>query len=125
MQRQLRLWELKMKRVYKLIMLILLILSIFTGCGKPYETYENGVPTYFLEPEGYVIAQVDVEDNYIFAYYGLYGYILEEDYQAYLDGEKEKVLVVKHPYKEGEEISTSFDKIISIKVGTYRDMRYQ
>ena len=106
----------------KLIILITSISLMLTGCV---ETYENGVPTYFLEPEGYIIAQVDVEDNYIFAYYGLYGYILEEDYQAYLDGEKEKVLVVKHPYKEEEEISTSFDKIISIKVGTYKDMRYR
>ena len=104
----------------KIIILMLLFLTILTGCSA---TYENGVPTYFLEPEGYIIAKVEVSDsNFVVRHYK-YGYILEEDYQSYLDGKMDGILVVKHPYENGKEVTTPFREIIGIEIGIYEDKR--
>ena len=98
---------------------MLLVLMIFAGCQK---TYENGVPTYFLEPEGYVIATVR-SVNATLRYSGKYGYILEEDYQKYLDGKTDGILIVKHPYEKGKETNIKYSEIESITIGEYRDLR--
>ena len=103
----------------KIIVLILLLIITFSGCQNK---QENGVPTYFLEPEGYLIAEVRVSDATLF-YEGAYGYILEEDYQAFLNGRRDGVLVVKHPYEEGKEKAVLYGEITSITIGNYKDMR--
>ena len=95
---------------------------MLTGCQETQETYENGVPTYFLEPEGYVIAHVR-SVNATLIYKGKYGYILEEDYQAYLNGKVDGVLIVKHPYEEGKETNIPYREIESITIGEYEDLR--
>lgn len=107
-----------MKKVFILISLIMIMFAIGIGCVKQ-ETYENGVPTYFLEPEGYVIAKVKLNDSNILVGHYLYGYISEEDYQLYLNGNMEGMLVVKHPCEEGREVSTPFREIMTMEVGVY------
>lgn len=104
----------------KIIILTLLLSVMLIGCGQ--ETYQNGVPTYFLEPEGYIIAKIDLVNDGIFGTF-LYGYISKEDYQSYLDGTFSNSLTVKNPYEEGKEISTPIDKINYIKTGVYKDYR--
>lgn len=103
----------------KIIVLVLLLMITFSGCQNK---QENGVPTYFLEPEGYLIAEVRVSDATLF-YEGAYGYILEEDYQAFLNGQRDGVLIVKHPYEEGKEKAVLYGEITSITIGNYKDMR--
>lgn len=112
-----------MKKI--VIVLTLLIVMIFTGAAMLtgcQETYDNGVPKYFLEPDGYVIASVRSK-NATAIYVGKYGYILEEDYQKYLNGEQDGILVVKHPYEEGKEASIPYNEIESINIGEYKDYR--
>lgn len=108
----------------KIFLTLLLAAMLLYGCQKQ-EYHENGVPTYFLEPEGYVIAVVDVEDNYILANKRLYGYITEEDYNAWLSGTLNDVLIVKHPYENGKEVSAPISEIKTIEIGIYKDLRYQ
>lgn len=99
----------------------LIITIMLVGCVQ--ETYENGVPTYFTEPEGCVIAEISVDSSSLFET-KLYGYITNEDYQAYLNGTLSGVLVVKNPYENGKEVSTPVNKIKFITIGTYMDIRY-
>ena len=108
----------------KIIVLFMTIFMLFTlsACSKV-ETYDNGVPTYFLEPEGYVIAKVNYNNNNILVSKYSYGYISDEDYQLYIDGTLNGVLVVKHPYEEGKEVSVPIDNIASIEIGIYLDLR--
>lgn len=87
---------------------------------KKIEYYDNGVPTYFLEPDGYIIAEVELDDGF-FGHF-LYGYISEKDYQSYLDGTLE-TLIVLNPYANGKQMSTTANKIDFIKVGEYKDYR--
>ena len=105
-----------------IIIIITILIVSLSGCGCVQETYDNGVPTYFLEPDGYVIAEVDLNDGEVFGSF-LYGYISEDDYQSYLNGTLYNSLVVKNPYEEGKEMSTSVENINYIKIGVYKDYR--
>ena len=111
-----------MKKFIILTVLFSIILTSCVGCDwiQRVTYYENGVPTYFLEPDGYVIAYVDE-----ISIYNIYGYILEEDYKAYLDGKMDGVLVIKHPYEEGREVYVPYREIKSIEIGVYKDLMYQ
>lgn len=102
------------------VLIGLLFALIYFDCEK-IEYYENGVPAYFLEPEGYVIADVDLNDGKLLGH-SLYGYISEEDYHAYLDGTLNS-LTVWNPYTEGKCMSTTVDKINFITIGEYKDYR--
>lgn len=107
----------------KIIMVMLLSLIMLTGCSE-IETHENGVPIYFLEPEGYIIAKVKTRDNSSWLVERFdYGYILEEDYESYLDGNMKGSLVIKHPYEYGKEVSVPYREIMSINIGVYKDYR--
>lgn len=106
----------------KIIIVMLLTLVMLIGCSKV-ETYENGVPTYFLEPDGYIIAYVKLNDSNFWQTHFMYGYILEEDYQSYLDGKLDGILIIKNPYENNREISTPFREIMSIEIGRYEDYR--
>ena len=109
----------------KFIILAVLLSTILTSCiGCERVTYhENGVPTYFLEPDGYVIARIEMQDSNILVRHFKYGYILEEDYQAYLDGKMDGFIVIKNPYEEGREVSALYREITSIEIGVYKDLR--
>ena len=108
----------------KITMLIILVMSMMlTGCNEA-TCHENGVPSYFLEPEGHIIVKIDILSDDILTDEYLYGYITNEDYQAYLNGELKGVLVVKHPYEEGKSVITNVDMIESMQVGVYEDCRY-
>lgn len=104
-----------------LVSMVLAVSIMLVGCSE-ITYHENGVPTYFLEPEGHVIAEVDILGDGLFGNFH-YGYITNEDYQAYLDGTLTGVLVIKHPYDEGKSVSTSVNLIESIQVGVYEDYR--
>ena len=108
------------KIVINLTLILIFILLFLIGCDKT-TYYENGVPTYFLEPENYVIAKVTVA-NGIFAD-KLYGYISNEDYQKYIDGELNGVLVIKNPYEENRSVTANSDSIKKIEIGIYEDYR--
>lgn len=97
----------------KACLLFMLIIVMLSGCNQN----TNEVPSYFIEPDGYVIATV-----YVFSTY-FYGYISQEDYQSYLDGTLNKPLVILNPYVEGREVNLSPNAIGSIEIGKYKDYR--
>ncbi len=106
----------------KKIILFMIILSILlTGCSQ--ETYENGVPTYFVEPDGYIIAEIKCDTNGLFLK-GYYGYISENDYDDFLVGELDDALIILHPYENGKSITINSESILSINTGVYKDIRY-
>ena len=105
----------------KRIILILFIVCTLIGCEKQ-TNHANGAPGYFLEPDGYVIASIR-SVNHTWYYQGKYGYILPEDYQAFLNGKIDGVLIVKHPYEEGKETTIGYKDIESITLGEYKDLR--
>lgn len=114
-----------MKRI-RILLVVLLLLTALTGCEATREINSEEIPSYFLEPDGYIIAKVTTNTEY--EWYGTvhsfdYGYITEEDYQSYLDGTLTGVLVIKHPYEEGKEVAVPVENIKSIVVGVYEDYR--
>lgn len=117
-----------MKKIIKRIITVF-FLSVAVWCLYlcfKVDTYKNGVPKYFLEPDGYVIAKIQSEDDLgIIIDTFSYGYIKEEDYEDYINGTLTGNLVIKNPYEEGKQVVKSTDKIISIEVGIYEDYRGQ
>lgn len=109
-----------MKKILLSLLIILYCFSV-TGCEKQ-ETYPNGVPTYFLEPEGYVIAEIR-KTNATLLVSGYYGYISNENYNDYLNGTLSGAVIIKNPYTEGKQIVVYSENIESIEVGGYEDMR--
>ena len=102
----------------KACLLFMLIIMMLSGCNQN----TNGIPSYFIEPDGYVIATVYGTDRGLFSTY-FYGYISQEDYQSYLDGTLNKPLVILNPYVEGREVNLSPNTIGSIEIGEYKDYR--
>ena len=107
--------------VFFCVLLILLSPVLLTGYNSVEISVEDGVPSYFLEPEGYVIAEVDTSK--MFSYY--YGYISNDSYESYIHGTLTGNLVIKHPYDSDKEVTVNADEITSIKTGTYKDIRYK
>lgn len=110
----------------KKFMVVLLLLTALAGCGTTQEISQDEVPSYFLKPDGYVIARVYKDTAY--RWYGttlIYdcGYITEEDYQAYLNETLTGILIIKHPYDEGKEVAEPVENIKCIEIGTYEDHR--
>lgn len=103
----------------KVCLLFMLIIVMLSGCNQN----TNEVPSYFIEPDGYVIATVYGTDRGLFSTHS-YGYISQEDYQSYLDGTLNKPLVILNPYVEGREVILSPNAIGSIEIGKYKDYRY-
>lgn len=110
-----------MKKI--LLTILSIIILTLTGCVQQ-ETYDNGVPTYFIEPDGYIIAEVEIDDNSLFND-RYYGYILECDYNDFLLGNFDKPLVILHPYEQGKSVTVNSKQIISINIGIYKDVRYR
>lgn len=108
-----------MKKIILLITFLLIIL--LAGCSQ--ETYENGVPTYFVEPDGYIIAEIKCDTNGLFLG-NYYGYISENDYNDFLSGDLDGTLIILHPYENGKSITINSQSIISINTGIYEDVRY-
>lgn len=109
----------------KNIILLMMILSILlTGCGQcNQETYENGIPTYFVEPDGYIIAEIKCDSNGLFLK-NYYGYISENDYDDFLAGDLNGALIILHPYENSKSITVNSQSILSINTGVYKDIRY-
>lgn len=116
-----------MKKIITIIcvvgLLILLLLWLLITTAEEVTYHENGVPTYFLEPEGHVIVYVDVLSDNLLCDRHLYGYITNEDYQMYLNGSLQGILVIMHPYEKGKSITVNVGLIESMKVGVYKDLR--
>ena len=102
----------------KIIILMLILLMLLVGCQEQ-QYHANGVPIYFLEPDGYIIAEIDTTSFLD----RKYGYISNQDYQSYLDGKDDGILVIKHPYEDGKEVSMPYREIKSISIGEYKDLR--
>lgn len=101
----------------KKILLLMMILSILlTGCDQ--ETHKNGVPTYFIEPDGYVIAEIKCNNSGLFSK-NYYGYISENDYDDFLAGDLKGALIVLHPHEYGKSVTVNSQSIISINTGMY------
>ena len=113
-----------MKKLLIIFVTSVMLLGL-TGCAEKITYHENGVPTYFLEPEGHVIVKINATSDNIFTDRYLYGYITNEEYQAYLDGTLSGMLVIKHPYEEGKCVVTSIKEIESMQVGVYEDKRHK
>lgn len=101
---------------------ICIILLSLCCCSKQ-ETYENGVPTYFLEPDDCVIVEVYCGEQNFFYKHLYYGYITKEEYDLYLSGDLKGVIKIQNPYTEGNSISINSSAIVSIKTGIYQDIR--
>ena len=105
----------------KIILLMTFLSILLTGCGQ--ETYENGIPTYFVEPDGYIIAEIKCDTNGLFLKSD-YGYIRTNDYNDFLSGDLENALIILHPYENGKSITVNSQSILSINTGIYKDVRY-
>lgn len=105
-----------MKRLF--LTVVLLFLVCLCGCAAKDDA---GVPSYFLEPEGYVIATVNYGELGLFGYSVAYGYISEVDYQEYLDGQLSENLTVLHPWEEGKSVIVNAKSIVLIEMGAYRE----
>lgn len=84
-------------------------------------SYSDNAPDYFLEPEGYQIAEITysnlVESGTV------YGYISNKDYRGYQKGTTQTILV-KDPYDEnGFTKAITCVSVKSITLGIYKDMR--
>ena len=105
----------------KIILLMMILSIILTGCSQ--ETYDNGVPTYFVEPDGYIIAEIKCDTNGLFLK-NYYGYISENDYDDFLAGNLNGALIILHPYENDKSITVNSQSILSINTGIYKDIRY-
>lgn len=106
-----------------LMILTIILLVMLSGCGNAQKTYDNGVPTYFVEPDGYIIAEIECDTNSLFLK-GYYGYISESDYDDFVEGKLNGALIVLHPYENGKSVTVNSNSIVSINTGIYKDIRY-
>ena len=85
------------------------------------EKLDEEMSNAHLEPEGCIIARVVnvYADDDIYRFNMRYGYITEEDYCSYLDGETDGFLIIKHPCIEGREYAVPFSEIKSIEINRY------
>lgn len=102
------------KVLYGIIITIALLLCC-TACGI--QEVHNGIPDYYLEPEGYVIAEIKTE-KYLNSGYG---YIKEEDYISFQNGQLTGNLVILNPYEQGKSYTIAANSILGIVVGTYKN----
>lgn len=101
-----------------LVLIAIFALSVLYG-GTKIEECLNEISSSYLEPDGCVLAKVTSVNNSFLNTDIKYGYITEEDYQSYLDGKTEGILVVKHPFEEGEQVTIPFREIKSIEIDVY------
>lgn len=106
--------------VAALLILVLLIIVGMVLCKK-YD-YSNGIPTFFIEPDEFVIAKIVIRSNPFFEEF-LYGYISKCDYLSYLDGTLCGGVIIRHPYEAGKETIIASRKIQYIEIGWYKDFR--
>jgi hypothetical protein len=107
----------KRRNMAKNILLSIVIAITILLCGCETVTYnKNGVPSYFLEPDGYIIVMID--DGSLLS---AYGYITDEDLQAYKDGNLGYTIYVQNAFtpNKGEYVTVS--KIKGLEVGYYVD----
>ncbi len=97
--------------MYKIVISIFAALIIGIYCiGEANEANEPS----FREPDGYVLVYVKIND---FWSCSPWGYISEEDYQKFLDGELKGNLRIEHPYEDGKCKVVSVSVIESIETG--------
>ena len=104
----------------KIILLMTFLSILLIGCSQ--ETYQNGVPTYFVEPDGYIIAEIKCDSIGTFLK-NYYGYISAKDYDDFLTGDLKNALIILHPYENDKSITVNSQTILSINTGIYKDIR--
>lgn len=80
---------------------------------------DNKIPNYYLEPRGFIIAEIIVRNIFKCSYYG---YIRNEDYRMYLADKMPKTIVMLHPYKKDKRVFINTEDIITISAGTYKNL---
>lgn len=95
------------------IIAILIFAALIIGAYCIDEVNEVNEPS-LREPDGYILVYVDIND---FWSCNPWGYISEEDYQKFLDGELKGNLRIEHPYDEGKCMVVSVGIIESIVTG--------
>jgi len=110
------------------IVCILIIFSIFVfgfiykgvQIIKSKQLWEQkSVNQSYLEPEHYLIANIDTDISIHNDYSAYYGYIHQDDYNAYQNGTLKGTITIKHPYIENQDITISVNSIKRIQVGIY------
>lgn len=112
-------------RIASLIFIVctLCLIVLLTSCGEKQTYHESGVPSYFLEPEGYTIARVYYGEKTFFGYSSAYGYIFDSDLEDYYNDNFIGTIEVLHPYEKGKSVNVNLKEIVMINTGIYDDMR--
>lgn len=95
-----------------------------TSC-KSDDLNRDGVPDYFLEPDGCVIATIEPTNQFAGGFFCkriYYGYIDKGEYEKFMARETD-FLCVLHPYEEGKSVYVDRSAIKSISIGDYVDYR--
>jgi hypothetical protein len=103
-----------MKKV-KLFILTMLIISTLVGCSD-----KQDIKSIFIEPEGYVISEIESSGGLFSCDY--YGYIKESDIDLFTKGEL-KTIKVLNPYEKDKFVLVNADEVKHIKTGEYKDIR--
>lgn len=113
-----------MKKMICIAIVMVIILVTVFALSVSYSVVKideclNEISSSYLESDGCVLVKVTSVNNSFLNIDIMYGYITEEDYQSYLDGKIEGILVVKHPFEEGEQVTIPFREIKSIETDVY------
>ena len=98
----------------KFILYIVIILIIFISILL-LNRYNKEMLDKFIEPEGYVIAEVTCR-NFTTGY----RYISIEDYQSFINGTLTGSLLILHPTDANKTYAVKVDEIRYIEVGEYK-----
>lgn len=98
-----------------ILIIVLFTTLLLSGCSQYSKTtHANGVPIYFLEPDGYIIVFID--DG---SFLGVYGYITNDDLQAYKNGELKYSICVQNAYTTNKYTYVTVSRIKDLTVGEY------
>lgn len=96
----------------KVKMLVVCILSclVLTSCSD-----KNDIEIEYLDYDGYTLVTVKTEGFWDGRSY--YGYISDENYEKYKNGENISILTIKNPFIEDKETTITVEGISSITTG--------
>lgn len=98
----------------KVKMLVVCFFSclILTSCGN---NTNNNIEIEYLDYDDYTLVTVITEGFWDGRSY--YGYIYNEDYEKYKNGEDIRILTIKNPFIEDKETTITAESISSITTG--------
>lgn len=97
--------------------MILLVLTTMCGCGSR-ET--KPVEDYFVKYENATtLVGVSYGEPTLLGYKNAYGFIDDDIYEKYMNGEYEGKIKLYHPYKNGESVTVDAKTIVLMQSYTY------